>query len=151
MTSRSRPRARSFLFSAAENRSQNPHPENRRDAAPGKVIRALGQSPPGLAMPIVLVALLPITWWSIRDSESSKAGQVIFALSVSAMLWACIAIFQVCRRGRKLGLNRSNLGRFLSDGRPSDPEELLLWQWVLQVCYATAAFVVCMVALTLTS
>ena len=115
------------------------------------VIRALGESPPGLAMPLVLVALLPITWWLIRDSESSKAGQVIFAVSVSVMLWALTGIFQVCRRGRKLGLNRSNLARFLSGGRPSDPEELLLWQCVLQVCYATAAFVICMVALTLTS
>jgi len=115
------------------------------------VIRALGEAPPGLAMPLVLVGLLPITWWLIRGSESSKAGQVIFAVSVSVMLWASTAIFQVCRRSRKLGLNRSNLARFLSGGRPSDPEELLLWRWVLQLCYATAVFVICMVALTFTS
>jgi hypothetical protein len=115
------------------------------------VMRSLGESLPGLGMPLVLVALLPITWWLIRDSQSSKAGQVIFAISVSVLLWACTAIFQVCRRGRKLGLNRSNLARFLSGGRPSDPEELLVWQWVLQVCYAVAVFVICMVALTLTS
>jgi hypothetical protein len=89
-------------------------------------------------MPLVLVALLPITWWLIRDSQSSKAGQVIFAISVSVLLWACTAIFQVCRSGRNLGLKGSNLARFLSGGRPNDPEELLVWQWVLQVCYAVA-------------
>jgi len=125
--------------------------DERRGDRGRNVIQALGESPPGLAMPLVLMALLPITWWLIRGSESSKAGRVIFASSVSVMLWALTGIFQVCRRGRKLGLNRSNLARFLSGGRPSDPEELLLWQWVLQVCYATAAFVICMVALTLTS
>lgn len=114
-------------------------------------IRVLGESPPGLAVPMVLVAVLPITWRLIRDSESSKAGQVIFALSVSVMLWASTAIFQVCRRCRKLGWNRSNFTRFLSGGRPSDPEELLVLQWVLQVCYATAALVICMVVLALTS
>jgi len=117
----------------------------------GKVIRALGKSPPGFAMPMVLVAILPITWWLIRDSESSKAGQVIFALSVSVMLWASTGIFQVCRRCRKLGWNRSTLARFLSSGRPSDAEELLVWQWVLQVCYAIVALVVCLVASTLIS
>ncbi len=125
--------------------------DERRGDRGRNVIQALGESPPGLAMPLVLMVLLPITWWLIRDSESSKAGRVIFAVSVSVMLWALTAILQVCRRGSKLGLNRSNLARFLSGGRPSDPEELLLWQWVLQVCYATAAFVICMVAWTLTS
>ena len=114
-------------------------------------IRELGKSPPGLVMPIVLVALLPITFWSIRDSESSKPGQVIFALSVSVMLWVGTSIFQVCRRCRKFGWNRSNYTKFLSEDRPSDPDELLVWQWTLQVCYGTAVFVMCMIALTLTS
>ena len=102
-------------------------------------------------MPIVLVALLPITFWSIRDSESSKAGQVIFALSTSVMLWIGTSIFQVSRRCRKFGWNRSNFTKFLSEGRPSDPDELLVWQWTLQVCYGTAVFVMRTIALTLRS
>lgn len=114
-------------------------------------MRELSKSPPGLVMPTVLVALLPITFWAIRDSESSKAAEAIFALSVSVMLWACVSIFQVSRRCRKLGWNRSNFTRFLSGGRPIDAEELLVWQWVLQTCYATAVFVLCIIALTLTS
>lgn len=54
-----------------------------------------GKSPPGLVMPIELAAVLPVTFWLIRDSESSEAGRVIFAISVSVMLWACRSIFQV--------------------------------------------------------
>ena len=105
------------------------------------------KSPPGWALPIVLIGLLPFTYWSIRDSEPSKFGQVIFALSVSIMLWSGASLFQVSRLCRKFGLNREAYTRFLSCGRPDDKDELLLWQWTLQSCYAIAAFVVCMIAL----
>jgi hypothetical protein len=114
-------------------------------------VRDLGRFAPGLLMPIVLVALLPITFWSIRDSGSSKSGRAIFALSVSVMLWICTSIFQVCRGCRKLGWNRSTFTKFLSNARPDDPDQLFVWQWVLQACYSTGAFVICMIALTLTS
>jgi hypothetical protein len=110
-----------------------------------------GSSPPGLAMPLVLLILTPITWLCIRDSESSKTAQAIVSICVSVMVWICTAIFQVAHRCRSLGWDRLKLARFLSGGRPSDPEELLVWQWVLQLCYAVAAFALCMIALTLLS
>ena len=125
--------------------------DEQRDKKGRHSSHSFGSSPPGLAMPLVLVALLPITWWCIRDSEASRTGRAIFAVCVSVMLWAYMAILQVTRRCRSLGWDRSDLARFLSGGRPSDPEELLVWQWVLQLCYAVLAFAVSIVALALMS
>lgn len=102
-------------------------------------------------MPIVLAALLPITYRRVRDSESSNVRGVIFALSVSVIVWADMSAFQVVRQCRKLGWQRANLTQCILGGRPTDPDALLVWQWLWQICYAAAALALCVVAAIWTS
>ena len=42
--------------------------DERRGDRGRDIIQALGESPPGLVLPLVLMALVPITWWLIQDS-----------------------------------------------------------------------------------
>jgi len=114
-------------------------------------LQSLGNSPPGSVLPLVLTALVPVTWLLIRDSASSQAGQLIFAISVSAMLWFMVAIFQVCRACQKLGWKGANYTGLVLGPRPTDSEELFVWLWTLQACYAVGALSAFVVVLALTS
>jgi len=61
-------------------------------------------------------------------------------------------MWRVVRGCQKLGWKRSNYTRFLSGPRPTDtgePDELVIWRWTLQLCYALLAVVLCVLAIVL--
>lgn len=97
-------------------------------------------------MPILFLAAFPVTFWLLRDQESSLVRRIFFTLSVLSILWAALSILQVMIRFRKMGFRRSNLTKLLMGPRPSDMNELLIWQWALQSCYAALVLVLCLVA-----
>jgi len=52
---------------------------------------------------------------------------------------------------RKLGWNRRNYTQFLAGPRPSDGDELVVWRWTFQLCYALLAVVLCVLAIVFTT
>jgi hypothetical protein len=114
-------------------------------------VREFGKAPPGFVLPLVLLAALPITFWAVRESHSSAIPPMIVAIFVVSAIWAAVAMIQVTRRARNLGWQRSHLTRLMLGSRPGDPEELLIWQWVLQTYYASLALALCVLALYLMS
>ena len=75
------------------------------------------------------------------------AQSIVLSLSFLSFVWATVSILQVNIRCRRIGFRRSNLTRLLSGPRPTEPSELVIWQWVLEVCCAILMLVLCMFAL----
>ncbi|HSY59494.1 MAG TPA: hypothetical protein VK795_08040 [Terriglobales bacterium] len=71
-------------------------------------------------------------------------GGVSFGLSVG---WAAISMLVVYRQWRRLGLTPSGRAKVLSGSRPSDPDELFIWRWILSLCCAVLLGVLSVLAL----
>jgi hypothetical protein len=102
-------------------------------------VQGFGKSS-GLVLPFLLLVALPITFWSLRDPQSSPVQPAVVALFVVSAFWAVAAMLEVNRRCEILGWRRSHLSSLIAGSRPDDPEELLVWQWTLQSC---CAFLMC--------
>jgi hypothetical protein len=75
------------------------------------------------------------------------SSMVVFAVSAATAV-TNRPIFRRASFRRRLGWNRSNMTKLLTGSRPDDPDELFIWQWTLQLCFAIVSVVLCVVALT---
>jgi hypothetical protein len=83
---------------------------------------------------------------ALRKSEVTVPDAVCLALICFSFGWAYLAMWRVYRGCSKLGWSRANYTQFLSDPRSDDPDELLIWRWTLQLCFAVLAIVLCVLA-----
>jgi hypothetical protein len=74
-------------------------------------------------------------------SHESITEPVALALITLSFAWAALSLWKVQRARRKLGWKPSDFTRFFWGRRPEDSDELVVWRWTLQFCYAILAFV----------
>ena len=109
----------------------------------------LAQAPWGLAVLLGFVTVLCSVVWLARAREATIPDAVFLTLICFSFGWTGLSIWQLQRGGRKLGWNRSNRPNYtqlLSGPPPDDPDLLFLWRWTLQLCYASLAVVLCILA-----
>jgi len=95
-------------------------------------------------------AVLLLVSWFYRAHHATVPDNVVLTLVCFSFGWTYLAIWRVSRGCRKLGWSRSNYTQFLSDPRSADPDELAIWRWTLQLCYAILALVLCLLAIVFT-
>jgi hypothetical protein len=103
----------------------------------------------GIVILLVLIGVLLRVVWFARSHGTTLQTATVLTLICSAFGWTFLAIWQVNRGSRKLGLNRSTYAQFLSGPRSNDPDENFLRQWTLQLCCAILAVVLCVLAIAL--
>jgi hypothetical protein len=124
------------------------------DRDPGKASSKTGifaQDRSGLVVLLAFVAVLLSVVWIVKAQHATipeGLGMTLFCLPLG---WAYLSMWSVFRRCRKLGWTRSNYTQFLSDPRSNDADELFIWRWTWQLCYAVLAVVLSVLALAFTS
>jgi len=103
----------------------------------------------GLAVLVGYVVVLLFVVWIARAHRTEIPDAFVLTMICFSFGWLYLALWKLGRGGRRLGWNRSNMTKLLTGPRPDDPDELFIWQWTLQVCFAILSVVVCVVVLTL--
>lgn len=106
-------------------------------------------APSGLAALFGFVAILLYLVWRARARSATIPEPAALSLICFSFGWAYLSMWRVVRGCRRLGYDRSNFTKLLSGPRPDDPDELLIWDWTLQLCYAVFAVLLCVAALAL--
>ena len=73
-------------------------------------------------------------------------ADVVFTLGGLAFAWALVSMFLASHHARALGLTRMQSAQLLSGSRPTDPDELIVWRWMLQFCCGALVGILCVVA-----
>jgi hypothetical protein len=115
-----------------------------------KTTSFLAKAHTGLGVLLGFLAVVLFTVWFARAHHAIMPMSAVLTLTCFSFGWAYLSIWQVHRRCRKFGLNRSNYTQLLSGPPPEDPDELFIWQWTLQLCYAVLALVLFLVGLVFT-
>jgi protein-S-isoprenylcysteine O-methyltransferase Ste14 len=102
----------------------------------------------GLTVLIGYVVVLLFTVWLARAHRIEIPDAAVLAMICFSFGWVYLALWKLDRGRRRLGWNRSNMTKLLTGSRPDDPDELFIWQWTLQLCFAIVSVVLCVVALT---
>jgi hypothetical protein len=100
---------------------------------------------------LAFAAVLLFVVWFARSHKATIPDNVALTLVCFSFAWGYLAMWRVVRGCRKLGWKRSNYTRFLSGPRPGDPDELVIWRWTFQLCYALLAAVLCVLAIVFTA
>ena len=98
-----------------------------------------------------LVVVVPLTLWAGLAGHPGIADlifQIFFLLTFS---WGVVALLQLQRNLRKLGLDQEGATRVFSSQRPNDPDELRAWRWGWQFMFAILMILLCLVAVTVTA
>jgi hypothetical protein len=103
----------------------------------------------GLTVLLTLAAVLLFVTWSAQSHHATIPDNVALTLVCFSFAWVYLAMWRVLRRCQKLGWTRSNYTQFLFGPRPGDPDELVIWRWTLQLCYAGLAVALCVLAIVL--
>jgi hypothetical protein len=123
--------------------------DKHRHNDPSNSTAILTKAPPsGIVVLVGYVAVLSFLTWTARAHRTEIPDAVGLAMICFSFGWTYLAIWKLVRGGRKLGWNRSNLTKLLTGPRPDDPDELFIWQWTLQLCYASLSVVICVAALS---
>jgi hypothetical protein len=101
----------------------------------------------GLVVLIGFVTVLVFVVWRARASAVAIPGSLALGFISFSFGWAYLSMWRTVRGCRKLGYDRSNFTKLLSGPRPDDPDELLIWNWTFQLCYAVFAVLLCALAL----
>jgi hypothetical protein len=101
----------------------------------------------GLTVLVGYVVVLLFIVWMARAHRMEIPDAVVLAVICFSFGWVYLALWKLDRGRRRLGWNRSNMTKLLTGLRPDDPDELFIWQWTLQLCFAIVSVVLCVVAL----
>ena len=102
----------------------------------------------GMRVLIGYVVVLLFILWMARAYRTEIPDAVGLAMICFSFGWVYLALWKLDRGRRRLGWNRSNMTKLLTGPRPDDPDELFIWQWTLQVCFAILSAVICVVVLS---
>ena len=105
----------------------------------------------GLTILLGFAGVLLSVVWFVRAHHATIPDNVVLTLICFSFGWTYLAMWKVGRGCRKLGWNRSNYTQFISGPRPADPDELVIWRWTFQLCYAILAVVLCVLAIAFTA
>jgi hypothetical protein len=105
----------------------------------------------GLMALLGFATILVFVVWFFRARHATIPENVALTLICFSFAWTYLAMWRVVRGCRKLCWKRSNYRQFLSGPRPGDPDELVIWQWTFQLCYAVLAVVLSVFAIVLTA
>lgn len=98
-----------------------------------------------------LVVVIPLTLWAAWAAHSGIADLILQLLFVLSFTWGVVALLQLQRNLRKLGLGPEGSTRLFSGPRPDDPDELRAWQWGWQFMFAVLMVLLCIVAVLVTA
>ena len=105
----------------------------------------------GLVVLLGFVAVLLFVVWRARTSSVAIPLPMALSFICFSFGWVYLASWKTVWGCRKIGYDRSNFTKLLSGPRPDDPDELLIWNWTLQLCYAVFAVLLCVLALVYTT
>jgi hypothetical protein len=100
-------------------------------------------SPSGIAVLLGYVAALLFIVARARKHSVVIPEAVGLGLICFSFGWAFLSMWKIVRGCRKLGYDRSNYTKLLSEPHPDDPDEFVIWLWTLQLCYAVFAALLC--------
>jgi hypothetical protein len=87
-----------------------------------------------------LVVIVPLTLWLAWVGHSGIADFILELLLALSFTWGVVALLQLQRNLRRLGLDTEGRTRlFAMKSRPDDPDELRAWRWGWQFMYAVLA------------
>src|SRR5260370_2421198 len=98
----------------------------------------------------VFVVVVPLKLWAGWAAHPGIADLILQLLCVLSFTWGVVALLQLQRSLRKLGLGPEDTTRVFSSQRPSDPDELRAWQWGWQFMFAVLTVLLCIVAVSVT-
>ena len=99
-----------------------------------------------------LVVVVPLTLWAALVSHPRIIILVIESVFYLCFIWGVVALLQLQRNLRKLGLGSEGRTRlFAMKSRPEDPEEARAWGWGWQFMFAVLAILLCLVAFLVVS
>jgi hypothetical protein len=111
----------------------------------------IGRNITRLTVILGILVVIPLTLWFAWVGHSAITYSIAQSLFCLSFAWLLIAILQLQRNLRKLGLGPEGRTRLFSGPRPDDPNELRAWQWGWQFMYAVLAVLLCMIAIPVTS
>ncbi len=99
-----------------------------------------------------LVVVIPLTFWAAWAAHPGIVDFILELLLTLSFTWGVVALLQLQRNLRRLGLDTEGRTRlFAMKSRPDDPDEFRAWRWGWQFMYAVLAVMLCMAAMPVAS